>query len=138
MARPTLDLRLAGDPASWPWRTTRRAGISWIPLHPPEGPEVHDAGEDLHRRTGESTVLVRMEPGRAYAAHRHLGVEEVFVLAGGYEDGRGRHLAGDYVRYEPGSAHAPRALGDPDRPVGPDHPACILFAVAREGVELLE
>lgn len=83
-------------------------------------------------------MLVRMEPGRAYAAHRHVGVEEVIVLAGGYEDARGRHLAGEYVRYEPGSVPAPRALGEAGVPIGPTNPACVLLAIAREGVELLE
>ena len=64
--------------------------------------------------------------------------EEVLVLAGGYRDERGIHRAGDYVRYEPGSAHAPVALGDTRQPSGPDNADCILYATAPGGIERLD
>lgn len=86
----------------------------------------------------DSAVLIRMEPGHGYPAHRHLGVEEVLVLAGGYRDGRGVHAEGSFVRYEAGSAHSPVACGERGRPTGRDYPACVLFAIARAGIELLE
>jgi anti-sigma factor ChrR (cupin superfamily) len=83
------------------------------------------------------TVLIRMAPGRGYPAHRHLDIEEVLVLAGGYRDELGEHRAGEYVRYPAGCDHAPVALGDPARPTGPENPACVLYASARGGIALL-
>ena len=120
--------------AELPWRSTRWPGVSWLPLHldDPEG----GAGRD-GRRPG-ATVLIRMEPGRAYAAHRHVGSEDVLVLAGGYTDEAGEYRAGEHVHYAPGSAHAPRALGSADDPISDANPACILYSNVPEGIELLE
>ena len=123
--------RLDFDTASVSWRDTRHPGVQWFPLHlAPESPD-GAAGRD-------ATVLIRMEPGCGYPRHRHLDVEEVLILAGGYRDERGSHGPGTYLRYEAGSEHAPVALGDRSRPVGPGNPACLLFAVARGGVLNLE
>lgn len=107
-------------------------GVRWYPLHVSEA-----QGEGRARSAADSTVLIRMEPGHGYPAHRHLDVEEVLILAGGYRDEGGEHPTGTYLRYEAGSVHAPVALGDPGRPAGPDQPACVLYAVARGGVELI-
>ena len=115
------------DETALAWRTTRYPGISWMPLHVAEaehGPR-------------DSTVLIRMEPGRGYPPHRHLDVEEVLILRGGYRDERGEHGPGTYLRYEAGSVHAPVALGDAARPIDESNPACVLYAVARGGVENL-
>lgn len=78
--------------------------------------------------TDDATVLIRMEPGHSYPAHRHVGLEEVFILQGGYRDKRGEHRAGDYILNEAASAHAPIALDGED---------CIMFVVAHRGIELL-
>ena len=121
------------DASGAAWRETSEAGVRWLPLHL--------EGERGGRRGGEpadATVLIRMEPGHGYPAHRHVGIEEVLVLEGGYRDERGTWTQGDYVRYPAGSVHAPVALGDPERPAGPDNPPCLLFATARGGVELVE
>ena len=117
------------------WRETSVEGVCWMPLHL--------AGESGGSRSeavaaADSTVLIRMAPGCSYPAHRHEGIEEVLILAGGYRDETGEHCAGSYLRYEPGSQHAPIALGDGARPEGVDNPACVLFAVARGGVTLCE
>ncbi len=128
---PGLELSL-GDPDALPWRATRHPGVAWLPLHPPDGSAAQGATRGAR---GESAVLIRMDPGRGYPAHRHLGVEEVLILSGGYRDAGGDHPAGSYLRYEPGSEHAPVALGDPGRPPGPSNPACVLFAIARAGVQ---
>lgn len=130
MRIPGLDLAVLADDA--PWRETSVPGVAWLPLH-------------LVREDGgprqDSAVLIRMEPGRGYPPHRHLDVEEVLILAGGYRDeageNAGEHRAGTYLRYEAGSVHAPVALGDPERSTGTDNPACVLFAVARGGIEIL-
>lgn len=131
MLVPGLQLVLQ-DPDAIAWRPTRHPGIAWVPLHP--SAEDVEAARRSGRGTGETAVLIRMDPGCGYPAHRHLGVEEVLILAGGYADAAGEHGTGSYLRYEPGSEHAPVALGDPARPTGPTNPACVLFAIARAGV----
>ena len=118
-----------GPSSSWPWEETSAPGISLLPLHPRVLPR--------SREPVEATVLIRMEPGCGYRPHRHVGVEEVYVLEGGYRDDRGEYRAGDYVRYEPESVHAPVALGDPEQPISVENPACVLFASARGGIEVL-
>jgi anti-sigma factor ChrR (cupin superfamily) len=79
--------------------------------------------------TGDSTVLIRMEPGCGYPAHRHEGIEEVLILQGGYSDKEGEHRAGDYVLNEAGSTHYPIALDGAE--------ACIMIAFAHGGIKLL-
>lgn len=105
------------DFSTIPWRATRHTGV-----------HLHFLRRD--EATGDATVLIRMEPGCSYPAHRHVGLEEVFVLQGGYRDRRGAHRAGDYVLNDPGSAHHPTALED----TGHD---CIMLAVAHGGIEIL-
>src|SRR5437899_12254373 len=79
--------------------------------------------------SGDATVLIRMQPGRGYPAHRHVGLEEVFILQGGYRDNGGERRAGEYILNEAGSAHAPIALDGED---------CIMLAVAHGGIALLK
>ena len=105
------------DLSSIPWRATRHRGI-----------HLHTLRRD--ERTGDATVLIRMEPGCSYPAHRHRGLEEVFILQGGYRDQKGEHRAGDYVLNDTGSAHHPTALTD----TGED---CVMLAVAHGGIEIL-
>lgn len=133
------------DPARIPWRATQHAGVFWLPLHAAEPPALaatpeksaHAPTSARPGRARDAVVLIRMDPGCGYPAHRHLDVEDVLVLAGGYADDRGEYSAGTYTRYEAGSVHAPVALGDPARATDETNPACILFAVARGGVENL-
>lgn len=123
-------LKLTGDLADLPWRETSDGGVQWLPLH-------LDETASSGARRGGATVLIRMAPGAGYGAHRHVGAEDVLVLEGGYRDELGEHHQGDHVHYPPASAHAPVALGDPARPAGPGNPACILYATAPLGIELL-
>lgn len=101
--------------AAIPWRATRHPGV-----------RVHFYAAD--RQSGRVLALIAMDPGCGYPAHRHRGVEEVLVLQGGYADAAGEHRAGQRVRYDDGSEHAPRALPGS---------VCLLLALAHEGVELL-
>lgn len=148
-------LTLSADADQVPWRSTRVAGVQWY-LLATEGPaqggtesdgapaaQETDAGDGPREHQGANaeqgaSVLIRMQPGCGYPPHRHLDLEEVLVLSGGYRDAEGVHRAGDYVRYAAGSAHAPIALGETDAPVGPQNPACVLFASARGGIRPLE
>jgi anti-sigma factor ChrR (cupin superfamily) len=104
-------------------------------LHP--APEALERARAERGTAFEGADLIRMEPGHVYPAHLHLCVEEVLVLSGGNRDEGGVYEAGTYVRYEPGSQHVPVALGDRSRPHGSENPACVLFATARAGIELL-
>jgi anti-sigma factor ChrR (cupin superfamily) len=104
------------DLSSIEWRATRHDGVFIRFLRRDE-------------QTGDATVLIRIRPGRGYPAHRHTGVEEVLILQGGYRDQKGEHRAGAYIVNEAGSAHHPVALdGTQD---------CVMFAVARGGIELI-
>ena len=133
MKSPLFRLQL--DDASIPWRSTSHPGISWHSLDLNAG-EPEAAGL---RKAKDAVVLIRMAPGRGYPPHRHLGSEDVLILQGGYADELGEHLAGTFLRYAAGSAHSPVACGDPGLPESAENPACILFAIARGGVqELLE
>lgn len=54
---------------------------------------------------GRRTVLIRMAPGTVYPAHRHLDLEEIYLLEGDYMiEGVLMH-AGDYCRAEVGTVH---------------------------------
>ena len=100
-----------------PFRPTRFPGVS-----------IHFYSSD--RTTGRATVMIRMEPGSSYPAHRHTGPEELLVLQGGFRDDHGTWRAGDYARFERGTSHHPIALAD--------GPACVFFAIAHEGIESLD
>lgn len=52
------------------------------------------------------TMLVRMQPGSSYPAHRHAGPEECYVLEGDLQVGDDLEMkAGDFQRAESGSLH---------------------------------
>ena len=57
--------------------------------------------------TTEDIRLIRFAPGTALPAHDHPAGEEVFVLEGTYTDADGSYGPGTWVRYPPGSRHAP-------------------------------
>jgi anti-sigma factor ChrR (cupin superfamily) len=104
------------DLAAVPWRTTRYPGVA-----------IHFYASD--KASGRVLALIRMEPGCGYPEHRHHGEEHVLVLQGGYQDAQGDHRAGSFVVYEDRSVHAPTAL--------PGGEACVLLALAHEGIRLL-
>lgn len=98
------------------WHETRHKGVFLNVLR-------------LDEKRRDATVFIRMQPGCRYPAHRHVGVEEVLILQGGYRDSSGEHRAGDYIINEAGSTHYPIALEGED---------CIMFAVAHGGIERLD
>ena len=103
------------DPSKINWRPTRHQGIFVNILRRCE-------------RNGDATVLIRMQPGCGYPAHRHIGIEEVFIIQGGYRDSSGDRRAGEYFVNEAGSAHHPIALDGED---------CVMIAFAHGGIEIL-
>ena len=54
-------------------------------------------------------ALVSWQPGTRTAPHTHPHGEEIFVLSGELRDERGAYHAGNWLRFHPGSGHAPYA-----------------------------
>jgi anti-sigma factor ChrR (cupin superfamily) len=74
-----------------------------------------------------ATMLVRMEPGSAYSAHRHAGAEQCFVLEGDINDGERTYHAGDFQCKAPGSVHGIQSSQN----------GCLLLIVSSLNDELL-
>ena len=74
------------------------------------------------------TMLVRMDPGAGYPAHRHFGPEECYVLHGDLRVADVVLRAGDYQRLAPGSIHADHHTQD----------GCTLFIVSSLHDEVLQ
>ena len=53
--------------------------------------------------------LVSWQPGAHTRLHTHPGGEEMFVLSGEISDGDERYPSGTWLRFHPGSTHAPFA-----------------------------
>ncbi len=56
--------------------------------------------------SGRRTVLTRMEPGARLPRHRHVGLEQSFILEGSLVDEDGACTAGNFVWRRPGSIHS--------------------------------
>lgn len=61
----------------------------------------------LHSHTSENVALVRWAPGTKFAAHRHWGGEEIFVIEGTFQDEHGDYPAGTWIRSPHQSMHDP-------------------------------
>ena len=57
-------------------------------------------------QTGESTLLLRFEPGASYPNHNHPGGEEIYVLEGGLRLGKIELKVGDYLYTPPEGTHS--------------------------------
>jgi anti-sigma factor ChrR (cupin superfamily) len=55
--------------------------------------------------SGRMTTLTKMEPGARLPDHRHVGIEQSFVLEGTLVDEDGACTAGNYVWRRVGSVH---------------------------------
>lgn len=73
------------------------------------------------------TMLVRMDAGTAYPAHRHGGVEECYVLEGDLYGPDFEMKAGDYQRLAGGSTHGIQGT----------RAGCLLFIVSSMNDQLL-
>jgi quercetin dioxygenase-like cupin family protein len=63
-------------------------------------------------RTHHRVALVSWQPGTRVGAHTHPLGEEIFVLHGELRDERGVYPAGSWLRFHPGTGHAPYAEQD--------------------------
>ncbi len=77
------------------------SGIAWEPTRVP-GVSIKRLYEDA---SGKMTTLTRMEPGARLPTHRHVGLEQSYVLEGTLVDDDGVCTAGNYVWRRPGSVH---------------------------------
>jgi quercetin dioxygenase-like cupin family protein len=66
------------------------------------------------RVAGADNGLVRLAAGARFPWHRHLGLERVLVLDGGYRDEQDRrlYLPGDWHEMQLGTSHACTALAE--------------------------
>lgn len=62
----------------------------------------------LHEHAGVNTALVRWAPNTRINTHKHIGGEEILVLAGTFSDENGTYAAGTWLRSPRGSRHTPR------------------------------
>jgi quercetin dioxygenase-like cupin family protein len=109
------------NPSSSP--VVRTATAAWKPSAVP-GVSV----KILRREpTGESTSLVRFEPGARFPAHNHPAGEEIFVLEGDFHVGRHRLTSGDYLYTPPNEKHAASTDG-----------GCLVLVTLPRPVEILE
>jgi quercetin dioxygenase-like cupin family protein len=93
--------RIAGDAATWPFVP---------PLEAPVKPEWEEAAPGIHvkilaRNTELDSVsmLVRLDPGIDYPAHRHAGTEELHLLHGILKVDDRTLYPGDFIHSEGGS-----------------------------------
>jgi quercetin dioxygenase-like cupin family protein len=82
----------------------RAQDLQWQPQITP-GIEIAWLHTDLIKR--ERVGVLRAGPGVRYPLHRHAGVEELYMLSGDLQDGEMVYGPGDYIRSQPGTAHAP-------------------------------
>ncbi|HEX9820946.1 MAG TPA: cupin domain-containing protein [Methylomirabilota bacterium] len=96
------------------WRASKIPGASYKLLR-------------RNAETGESTALVRLEPGARVPAHTHPAGEEVFVVEGDLLIGRDRLTAGDYLYTPPDGKHAASSAG-----------GCVFLVTLPKPIEILD
>lgn len=96
------------EPSAVSYQAIRAQELDWQP-HPTPGVEVAIVHTDEVKR--EIVGFLRAEPGVRYPFHRHAAIEEIFMLEGDLIIGDEVYGAGDYIRSNPGSAHAPYTVG---------------------------
>jgi quercetin dioxygenase-like cupin family protein len=101
-----------GDGAAW--QSSKVPGVSFRVLR-------------RNAESGESTALVRLEPGARFPAHNHPAGEEVFVLEGDVLIGPDRLKPGDYLYTPPDGKHAASSEG-----------GCVFLVTLPKPVEIIE
>lgn len=91
-AEPTLGGSTYVKPQDLEWGPTPFEGISIKVLY-----------ED--KAQGETTCLLRWEPGATLPMHKHAAIEQSYVIEGSFGDHDGICRAGEYVWRQPGSFH---------------------------------
>jgi hypothetical protein len=87
-----VELTRLQNPREWKW--SGLPGVSKLVVR--GGPAVGSG----------NAALFRMNPGRHFPRHRHLGEERVLVLEGSYEDSNGTvHRAGELREWPAGTEH---------------------------------
>lgn len=86
----------------------RSQDLNWQP-HPVSGVFVAIVHTDKVKR--EIVGFLRAEPGVHYPFHLHAANEEILMLEGDLVVGDKVFGAGDYIRSNPGSSHAPHTNG---------------------------
>ena len=84
--------------AAMDWQATPDAGFYLKPLFRDE-------------ETGESSLLMKMDPGAHAPVHSHDRFEEIFVLEGDFHDAEHEYDAGDYVARAVGAEHEAGSRG---------------------------
>ena len=88
-----------------PFLTVRSTELQWgDPPHRCPGLQVALLHADPVTR--EYVSLLKAEPGFTYPAHRHGGVEEIYMLSGDLKLEGITYYQGDYIRSATGSTHA--------------------------------
>jgi anti-sigma factor ChrR (cupin superfamily) len=90
--RPDDQQRVVIDTTRSPWFPGLVPGLQVMPLH---------------NFGSENVALVKWAPGTEFQAHTHWGGEEIFVLAGVFEDEHGIYPVGTWMRSPHGSRHTP-------------------------------
>jgi len=90
------------------YQAIRSQELNWQ-SHPTPGVEVAIVHTDEMKR--EMIGFLRAEPGVHYPLHCHAAIEEIFMVEGDLVVGDEVYGAGDYIRSNPGSAHAPYTIG---------------------------
>ncbi len=87
-----------------PFLAVRSQDMEWQP-HSVPGVEISIFHRDSMTR--QMVGLLRAAPGVQYPRHRHATVEEIYMLRGDLIVENEVYGAGDYIRSQPGSIHAP-------------------------------
>lgn len=108
--RPSHSAPSEATPAPAPasYRAIRSAELNWQP-HPTPGVMIAIVHRDEVKR--EIVGFLRADPGVRYPQHRHAAIEEIFMMEGDLVIGNEVYGAGDYIRSQPGSSHAPYTHG---------------------------
>jgi putative transcriptional regulator len=98
---PVAVLAALPDPAGWHWRSPWPSRVKFTLLT-----------RDID--TNSALYLSYYAPRSRFPRHRHLGLEESVILAGGYQNGDVHVEAGDWVTGAPGTEHTPETGPDED------------------------